>query len=83
MPHYTLRIEETQDELRTTAPDRDIALVEFSAQLGIALTLTEQDHAPPYMMDEWYESPHWGNPYIPVFEIQSDDETPNTPGRQA
>ena len=76
MPYYNLRVEETNRILWTAAVNREVALVEFGAQLGTTLTLVDQEVPPPYMMDEnlEHESPRWLSFVIPVFEDPTDDE---------
>jgi hypothetical protein len=69
MPYYDLRDADKNETLATPAQNLENALEIFGKQLGVRLTLEDQGVAPPYMLDEWHEGPHWVNPTIPVFRI--------------
>jgi len=71
MPYYNLLVVDENRMLATVAGDQEGAVTDFGDQLGKQLTLNEQDAAAPYLLDEWYEGPHWVNPTIPVFEISN------------
>ena len=73
MPYYDLLVVVTNETHSDAAENRDAALAKFGDKLGKRLTLIDQDHAPQYLLDEWTESPHWGKPHIPVFEVLEDD----------
>ena len=68
MPYYNLLVIRDNWTLATAAKDRQEALAIFGKELGLDLTLADQDMSPPYLLDEWHESPHWINPTIPVFQ---------------
>lgn len=68
MPYYDLLVVSENRILATAAKDRDDALAIFGRELGLSLTLDEQDTPASYMLDEWHDGPHWVNPTIPVFE---------------
>jgi hypothetical protein len=70
MPYYNLLVMKDLRILGAVASNREEALGSFGKELGIRLSLNEQDVPPPYLLDEWHESPHWVNPTIPVFEAQ-------------
>jgi hypothetical protein len=57
--------------LDAAARDREDALTIFGKELGLRLTLKDQDTPASYLLDEWHESPHWVNPTIPVFKISN------------
>ena len=67
MPYYNLLVVAEIRTLSDVARDRAEALVKFGATLGVRLTFEERGVAAPYLLDEWYEGPHWVNPTIPVF----------------
>ena len=69
MSYYNLAVVNTNRVLATAAGNREDALEIFGKELGLRLTLNDQGIPPPYLLDEWHESPHWVNPNIPVFEI--------------
>ena len=71
MPYYDLLVVKEIKTLAAAARDREDALAIFGKELGVRLTLTDQDIPAPYLLDEWHESPHWVNPTIPVFEISN------------
>ncbi len=70
MPYYNLFVGEDRT-LAAAARDREEALAIFGKELGLRLTLNDQDTPTSYLLDEWYESPHWVKPTIPVFEISN------------
>jgi len=69
MPYYNLLVVNENRTLATAASDRADALTIFGEELGLRLTLNDQDIPAPYLLDEWHKSPHWVNPTIPVFEL--------------
>ncbi len=71
MPYYNLLVVDEIRTLATAASDREDALAIFGKELGLRLTLNDQDTPASYLLDEWHESPHWVNPTIPVFEISN------------
>ena len=71
MTYYDLRVVQGHRTLAAAAKDREEALAIFGKELGVRLTLDEQDTPAPYLLDEWFQSPHWVNPTIPVFEISN------------
>ena len=66
MPNYSLQVEPGK-VLFAVAANRDVALVDLGRQLGQHLTFDGPMSPPPYLLDEWDESPHWFNPTVPVF----------------
>ncbi len=69
MPYYDLLVVDENRTLAAAARDRKDALAIFGKELGLRLTLNDQDIPASYLLDEWHESPHWVNPTIPVFVI--------------
>jgi hypothetical protein len=71
MLHYNLFIVSDDKTLSAVASNKEDALRMFGKEIGSKLSLAQQDVVPPYLMDEWTESPHWVNCTIPVFEISN------------
>ncbi len=71
MTYFNLRVVQDHRTLAAVAKDREEALAIFGRELGARLTLDDQGTPAPYLLDEWYDSPHWVNPTIPVFEISN------------
>jgi hypothetical protein len=69
MAHYHLLIVNQQKHLSTPAHDRSDALAIFGKELGVKLTLIDNGAPAPYLLDEWFSSPHWVNPTILVFRV--------------
>jgi hypothetical protein len=72
MAYYSLLIVDKQETLSgVAARDRAEAVAMFGQQLGRDLTLTDDDTGvAEYLLDEWWEQPHWVNHTIPVFAKQ-------------
>lgn len=72
MAYYSLLIVDKQETLSgVAARDRTEALLMFGQKLGRHLTLEDDDSsAAEYLLDEWWEQPHWVNHTIPVFVKQ-------------
>jgi hypothetical protein len=70
MPYYTLALVDQQKTLHMPARDADHALSIFGAELKQTLTLTDTDEVAPYLMDEFFDVPHWTNPTIPVYVVK-------------
>lgn len=71
MPYYTLVTASTGKHLHALAADRVDALRNFSKELGQTLSLEETvDTTDSYLMDEWWNNPHWTNPKIPVYAMR-------------
>jgi hypothetical protein len=68
MPYYDLQVIADRRILSTAANNREHAIAIFGEELQTSLTLEDQDIPPPYLLDEWEQSPHWFNPTIPVYE---------------
>jgi len=68
MAYYSLLIVDKQETFGTVALDRAEAIAMFGRQLGREFTLAESDAgAAQYLLDEWWEHPHWVDHTIPVF----------------
>lgn len=72
MAYYSLLIVDKQETLSgVAARDRAEAVAVFRRQLGRDLTLEDDDTGVAgYLLDEWWEQPHWVNHTIPVFAKQ-------------
>ena len=68
MPNYSLAF--GTDVLSAVASSREDALRIFEQQLGKELTFRDRGTVAPFVMDEWYEGPHWINPTIPVWDLE-------------
>jgi hypothetical protein len=71
MPFYTLETGSTGKHLHTPAADRADALRIFGKELGRTLSFDVTDDAETYLMDEWWNNPHWTNPTIPVYAARA------------
>lgn len=74
MFRYTIVNQESFESVGITAADREIAIGDFSSQLGLPLTLDARNRAPDFLMDEWSGNDcHWTKPTIPVFKKLTDN----------
>lgn len=72
MPYYDLWIESENRQLDPKpARDRDHALEIFGRELGVRLTLEDQDVVAPYMLGESQDNVHWAKATIPVYQTSN------------
>lgn len=72
MPYFNLLIVDQQKTLSSAAQDRIDALTIFGKELGIKFTFEgNAANAPNYLLDEWWIGPHWVNPTIPIYVMQT------------
>jgi hypothetical protein len=70
MAFYSLLIVDKQETVSgVVARDRAEAVAMLGRKIGRALTLDDDDDpcVARYLLDEWWDGPHWVNHTIPVF----------------
>ena len=73
MAFYSLLIVDKQESISgVSAPNRAVAVALFGQRLGLDLTLEDDGTTgvAGFLLDEWWDQPHWVDHTIPVFAKQ-------------
>jgi hypothetical protein len=71
MPYYSLRNDSSDEVLSSYAPNRDMALSDFAAEIGELLTFEDTGAPAGYSFGEREENVGWMKTCIPLFIVNA------------